>query len=98
MLAGRCYYECEWHKAWRVDAICGNRFFYFIATGEYICGVLGIELPEEIYIPWPLDVEFAVPADVDEVVGVVAEYAPDGERAFPRRGELVYALLVLDEA
>src|SRR3954469_7886469 len=98
MLAWCCYYECEWHKAWRVDTTCGNCFVYFIATGEYICGVLGVELPEEVYIPRPLDVEFAVSADVDEVVGVVTENAPDGERAFPWRGELVHALLVLDEA
>ena len=63
-----------------------------------MCGVLGVELPEEVYIPWSLDVELAVPADVDEVVGVVAEYAPDGEWPFPRGGELVHALLVLDEA
>src|SRR3954471_5598728 len=63
-----------------------------------MCGVLGVELPEEVYIPWSLVVEFAVPTDVDEVVGVVAKYSPDGEWSLPRRGELVHALLVLDEA
>ena len=63
-----------------------------------MCGVLGLELPEEVYIPWSLDVELAVPADVDKVVGVVAEYSPDGEWSLPWGGKLVHALLVLDEA
>ena len=54
-----------------------------------------------MYPPRSLDVEFPISADVGEVVGIVAEYSPDGEWSLPRRvktrtfqeGDLVLRLI-----
>jgi hypothetical protein len=62
---------------------------------------LGVKPSEEVDVPGALHLSgerfaFVVFADVGEVVGVVAEYAADGEWSFPRGGQLVHAFLVLN--
>ena len=62
---------------------------------------LGVEPAEEVDVPGALYLfgerfAFVVLADVDEVVGVVAEYTADGGWSFPGRGQLVPAFPVLD--
>jgi hypothetical protein len=57
---------------------------------------------EEIDVPGALDlsggrVAFVVLAHIREVVGIIAEHTADSEWPLPRWGQLVHALLVLDE-
>ena len=47
------------------------------------CEVLSIELSEEVYIPWPPDLQLAITPYVDEVVGVVTKDSAYGEWLLP---------------
>jgi hypothetical protein len=77
----------------------GANFVVLIIStrGLIFKGALSVELLHVIDVPGSLDVELAVAADVDEVVGIIAKHSPDGEWPFPWRRELVHALPVLDE-
>ena len=62
------------------------------------CEVLSIELSEEVYVPWPPDLQLAITPYVDEVVGIIAKDSAYGEWPLPWGGELVHALLVLGQS
>ena len=62
-----------------------------------------VKSSEEICIPWPLRLLAGVVPlarsgllSVDQIVGIIAQYFADDERAFPRRRQLVLAGCSLD--
>ena len=76
----------------------GPKSWYFNTKGSVVHTASIVKSLEEICIPWPLCLLAGVIPlacsgllSVDQVVGIVAQYFADDERAFPRCRQLVLA-------
>ena len=77
--------------------------WFFNIKGSVVHTASAVKPSKEICIPWPLCLLAGVIPlacsgllSVDQVVGIVAQYFVDDERAFPRRRQLVLAGYSLD--
>ena len=81
----------------------GPVVFALNTKGSMVHTALTVKSSEEVCIPRPLCLLAGVVSltcsgflSVDQVVGIVAQYFADDERAFPRRRQLVLASCSLD--
>ena len=76
----------------------GPKSWYFNTKGSMVHTASTVKSSEKICVPWPLCLLAGVVPlvcsgllSVDQVVGIVAQYLANDERAFPRRRQLVLA-------